>query len=101
MICLKKVLKFDIIPIDEIQDFVKSTIVEGYGRRRYKPEFIRFLSYALASNDETTDHLETLYETGSLTDRPLYDNLHERTDMLGKKLNLFMQSVQINHVSEK
>ena len=32
---------------------VKSTIVEGYGRRRYKQEFIRFLTYAIASNDET------------------------------------------------
>jgi len=39
---------------------VKSTIVEGYGRRRYKQEFIRFLTYALGSNDETIDHLETL-----------------------------------------
>ena len=39
---------------------VKSCIVEGYGRRRYKQEWIRFLVYALSSNDETTDHLETL-----------------------------------------
>jgi four helix bundle protein len=39
---------------------VKSTIVEGYGRRRYKQELIRFLIYALASCDETTDHLEML-----------------------------------------
>jgi len=80
---------------------VKSTIVEEYGRRRYKQEFIRFLTYALASNDETTDHLETLFETGSLTDRSLYDDLHERIDRLGKKLNLFMQSVQKRHISEK
>ena len=27
---------------------VKSCIVEGYGRRRYKQEFVRFLTYALA-----------------------------------------------------
>jgi len=47
---------------------VKSTIVEGYGRRIYKQEFIRFLNYAIASNDETIDHLETLFETESLTD---------------------------------
>ena len=80
---------------------VKSTIVEGYGRRRYKQDFIRFLTYALGSNDETIDHLETLFETGSLTDRPLYEELHERTDILGKKLNLFMQSVQKRHISEK
>jgi four helix bundle protein len=36
---------------------VKSTIVEGYGRRRYKQEFIRYLIYAISSNDETIDHL--------------------------------------------
>ena len=80
---------------------VKSTIVEGYGRRRYKQEFIRFLSYALGSNDETIDHLETLFETGSLTVRELYEDLHQRIDLLGKKINLFMQSVQKNHISEK
>ena len=80
---------------------VKSTIVEGYGRRRYKQEFIRFLTYALGSNDETIDHLETLFETGSLTDRSLYEELHQRTDILGKKINLFIQSVQKNHISEK
>jgi len=28
---------------------VRSTIVEGYGRRRYKQEFLRFLCYAIAS----------------------------------------------------
>ena len=47
---------------------VKSNLVEGYGRRRYKQEFVRFLTYSIASCDETTDHLETLYETESLND---------------------------------
>jgi len=51
---------------------VKSTIVEEYGRRRYKQEFIKFLIYALSSNDETVDHLETLFETESLKDKELY-----------------------------
>ena len=80
---------------------VKSTIVEGYGRRRYKQEFIRFLIYAIASNDETTDHLETLFETESLTDQALYHDLSERLDKLGKKLNLFIKSVSKSHISEK
>ena len=80
---------------------VKSTIVEGYGRRRYKQEFIRFLVYAIASNDETTDHLETLFETESLTDQELYHDLSERLDKLGKKLNLFIKSVNKSHISEK
>jgi four helix bundle protein len=102
---LKELPKFEMFEegaqIRRSSKSVKSTIVEGYGRRRYKQEFIRFLTYALGSNDETIDHLETLFDTGSLTDRPIYDDLHERTDMLGKKLNLFMQSVQKNHISEK
>ena len=80
---------------------VKSTIVEGYGRRRYKQEFVRFLTYALGSCDETTDHLETVFETGSLTDKPVYEGLHDRLQELGKKLNLFLQSVERSHISEK
>lgn len=73
---------------------VKSTIVEGYGRRKYKPEYLRFLIFAIASNDETIDHLETLFETGSLTDSKLYQNLHDRIEILGKKLNNFIKSIE-------
>ena len=80
---------------------VKSNIVEGYGRRRYKQDYLRFLSYALASNDETSDHLETLFETESLKNKSLYQNIHERLEILGKKLNLFIQSVGKKHISEK
>ena len=68
---------------------VRSNIVEGYGRRRYKQEFIRFLTFALASNCETTDHLEMLRETNSLSDDVLYRDLHDRLETLGKKLNKF------------
>ncbi|RJQ49540.1 MAG: four helix bundle protein [Desulfobacteraceae bacterium] len=79
----------------------KSTIVEGYGRRRYKQDYLRFLTYALASCDETTDHLETLYETESLKDEVLYNNLHERLQVLGKKINRYIQSVEIEHRTER
>ncbi|HES60132.1 MAG TPA: four helix bundle protein, partial [Caldithrix sp.] len=74
---------------------VKSTIVEGYGRRNYKQDFIRFLVFAQASNHETIDHLETLFETGSLKDVELYNALHLRLDNLGKMINKFIQSVQL------
>src|SRR3954468_21752117 len=62
---------------------IRSNIVEGYGRRRYKQDFIRFLTFALASSDETIDHLETIFESESLTNKRLYDDLHERLDSLG------------------
>jgi len=80
---------------------VRSTIVEGYGRRMYKQEFIRFLSFALASTDETADRLDTLFETQSLKDEQLYHNLSIRINTLGKKLNKFIQSVSRDHISEK
>ena len=80
---------------------VRSSIVEGYGRRRYNQESIRFLSYAIASNDETIDHLEALFETESLTDKELYDDIHDKLEVLGKKMNLFIQSVESGHMSEK
>ncbi len=41
---------------------VRSNIVEGYGRREYQQEYYRFLTFSISSNDETIDHLETLYE---------------------------------------
>ncbi len=71
----------------------KSNIVEGYGRRKYKQDYIRFLNYALSSNDETIDHLETLFETQSLNEKELFDSLHNRLEILGKKLNMFIQSI--------
>ena len=102
---LNKLPKFEMFEegaqIRKSSKSVKSTIVEGYGRRRYKNEFIRFLTYAMGSNDETVDHLEILFETGSLTDEDLYKDLIERLDKLGKKLNLFTKSVSKSHLSEK
>ena len=75
---------------------IRSNIVEGYGRRRYVNEYIRFLTFSIASNDETIDHLETLFETGSLNNKTLYDDLHEQIEILCKKLNLFIQAIERN-----
>jgi four helix bundle protein len=80
---------------------VKSCIVEGCGRRRYKQEFVRFLTYALASCDETADHVDTLVVTGSLKGEALSDELERKLQELGRKLNLFLQSVERSHKSDK
>jgi four helix bundle protein len=75
---------------------IRSNIVEGYGRRRYAMEYIRFLTFSISSNDETIDHLETLFETGSLSNKTIYDDIHGRLEILGKKLNLFIQAIERN-----
>jgi len=80
---------------------IRSNIVEGYGRRRYKNEFIKFIVYAIASTDETIDHLETLFETESLKDKELFLKLLEKSILLGKKLIKFQDSVVKQHLSEK
>jgi four helix bundle protein len=78
---------------------VRSNIVEGYGRRKYVLEYIRFLIFSIASNDETIDHLETLFETESLKNKILYDELHEQIETLGKKLNLFIQAIERSKIN--
>jgi len=80
---------------------IKSNIVEGFGRREYKQEFIKFLVYAHASNDETKDHLETLFETKSLVEETKFKSIYEKLDSLGKKLYNFMNTVQKEHMSKK
>jgi len=79
----------------------RSNIVEGYGRRRYKNEFIKFIVYAIASTDETIDHLETLFETESLKDKELFEKLLKLSNLLDKKLIKFLDSVEKQHISEK
>lgn len=80
---------------------VKSTIVEGYGRRRYKNEFMRYLVFAHASTDGTIDHLETLFKTSSLTNETLFNDLKQKLQKLSKMLYSFIQSVESEHISPK
>src|SRR5438552_15256798 len=80
---------------------VYANIVEGYGRRRYKQEFIRFLVFVHASCDETIDHLEVLFETGSLTNKVVYRDLSAGLDLLGRKLNVFIDSVERSHRTDR
>lgn len=80
---------------------VKSNIVEGYGRRRHKAEYVRFLDFAYASALETIDHLETLHETESLRDADLFSRLHERLIQLSKSIYLFTRGVEAHHNEDR
>ena len=75
---------------------VTAMIVEGYGRKRYKADFIKFLIYAQAECDETIVHLDFLFETESLKDKNKYDDLRSRYDLLSKRINKFIQWVEDN-----
>jgi four helix bundle protein len=75
---------------------IVSNIVEGFGRRKYKNEFILFLTYAVASCDETKIHLEMLYETESLK-KEIYEELTSGYEELWAKLFKFNEAVRRGH----
>ena len=81
--------------------YEECNIVEGFGRRRYKNEFIQFLTYSLSSCDETREHLDFIFETESLKDKKAYDYFIEGYDHLGKMLSNFISSVERGRLGRK
>ena len=71
---------------------ITANIVEGYGRKRYKADFIKFLIYAHASCDETIVHLKIIRDTHS--PGKSLSAIIEDYDKLGKKINKFIQYVE-------
>jgi len=72
---------------------ITACIVEGYGRRRYKADFVRFWVYAHASCDETLLHLQFLKDTWKLNSGQI-DSLIDSYNELGRKINQFIQYVE-------
>jgi four helix bundle protein len=73
---------------------IVSNIVEGFGRKQYQPEYIKFLTYAIASCDETKSHLVLLNQTGSLKDSKQTDHFVSEYEKLGKMLYRFRESIK-------
>lgn len=69
-------------------------IVEGYGRRRYKADYIKHLIYSLTECDETIVHLEFLYETRSATDVEENIALRSEYEVLSKRINSYIKWVE-------
>ncbi len=78
---------------------IKDNIAEGFGRRRYKDEFVRFLIFAHASCDEAISQLTMInqlyFENNGLT------GLLEEYELLGGKINKFIQYVEENWKSTR
>lgn len=72
---------------------ISANISEGYGRRRYHADYVKFQVYSQASCDETNEWLTYVAE--------LYDDLADEAqallanvDGLGRQLNVFIQAVE-------
>jgi four helix bundle protein len=72
---------------------ITACIVEGYGRRRYKAEFVKHLVYAHASCDETIVHLQFIKDTHNKLNGECL-RLIEAYNELGGKINKFIQYVE-------
>lgn len=75
-------------------DSINSNIVEGYGRRRYKNEFIRYLVFSHASCLETYNHLKKVEKLYPEIDECV--SLREEYNSLGIKISNFIRYVEQN-----
>lgn len=72
---------------------IVNNIVEGYGRRRYKSDFVKFLIYSQASLLESTTQLEIIKELYTLDE---VDNIINNYNKLGAKIYSFIKYVENN-----
>ena len=72
----------------------KDCIVEGYGRRRYKAEYIRYLVFAQGSCDEATDQAKMISELyPTIVD---FNDVLNDLEKLGKMIANYITFVESN-----
>jgi len=72
---------------------VSANIVEGYGRKRYPADYLKFLVYALASNDESREWLEYV-RSGYPDLSDAAGGLVSLNEEIGRMFNKFIQSLE-------
>jgi four helix bundle protein len=73
-------------------DSIITNIVEGYGRKHYKNDFIKFLIYSSASTLETIHHLEKLISLYPEKESE-FKNLMKEYDILSAQIYTFTKYV--------
>lgn len=71
---------------------VSANIVEGYGRKQYQADYIRFLVIAQASNDEAREWLLYILECHPDHSESARQLIFENEE-IGRMLNSFIQSI--------
>ena len=72
---------------------IVANLVEGYGRKQYPADTVRYLTYALASCDETKAHLELLHDTVSLK-QDQFEHLYASYRKLGAMLYNYREAAR-------
>jgi four helix bundle protein len=74
-----------------------SNIVEGYALRKYKSKYLFHLHHSLGSSEETLEHLNLLYECGSLKDAREYSELKAACEKVIAKTASYIIGVERTH----
>ena len=76
---------------------VSTNIVEGFALRKYKNEYLHYIQRAYGSSEESLEHLRILFETNSLTDKKLFDELSAEYARLNAMHFNFLRAIENSH----
>lgn len=82
---LPKHLYREVDQIKRSADSIPANIAEGFGKKMYPKDFIRFLNIALGSSDETQSHTISLHSKGYIS-KELYEYLFKGYKNLSIKI---------------
>lgn len=77
---------------------ITTSIVEGYARRRYKKDYVKYLVYCQGECDETILRIDFILDNHPDTDRSKFEELRCRYDELSKMINKFTTWVEFQFV---
>lgn len=72
---------------------IKDTIVEGYGRKRYKADFVKYLVYSHASCLESISQSDFLH---AIHPQKGWEDISKRLEALSIKVYNFLKYVETN-----
>ncbi len=72
---------------------IVANIVEGYGRKQYKKDLIKFLTYAYASCDETKVHLKFIFDSSHIS-KEQFEHYLEDYNNLSRRIHNFIKSIE-------
>lgn len=72
---------------------IVANIAEGFGRRSYLQEYVRFLIFAQASCDETREHIKAAYSRRYCTNEE-FGLVDDELDHLGRMFTLLIRKMR-------
>ena len=78
---------------------ISVNIAEGYGRKRYEKDFIRFLINAIGSTDETRVHLDFAQSLGYLSEEK-HQYFDSQYKIVGKQLSKLISTLDSKNLEK-